>query len=174
MKTKLEFIFENSPPWLYFGAGETERNNWIPSYFYSKDDLNTCVRSLRGRKMQTTRSLMDEISAALQFFSGFGENWHALEDCLECMPEWLPTSAYILIIEEAELVLISESDHEKWALLKTFDIAGNSLAVPITNNGHFDREPMPLHVLMHFSKPESSPMRKFMELCDKHGIKYRV
>jgi len=53
---------------------------WIPAVFYSAGDSQTAVRVLRGKKMRTTPRLMDELGAALQFFYGFGENWHALKE----------------------------------------------------------------------------------------------
>ena len=59
--------------------------------------------------MQTIQSLMDEISAAFQFFDGFGENWMALRECLEYLDEWLKADTYILVCEQAESVLSDEA-----------------------------------------------------------------
>jgi hypothetical protein len=44
------------------------------------DSLRVAVRFLRGRKMTTTASLLDEFSAALQFPYYFGGNWDAFDE----------------------------------------------------------------------------------------------
>jgi hypothetical protein len=36
---------------------------------------------VRGRKMRTRNALYDELGAALQFPSYFGENWNAVHEC---------------------------------------------------------------------------------------------
>ena len=98
--TKLQYIFEISGPWITVGMGELERKKWIPSFYFSRPEANMCVRKLRGQKMRTKQSLMDEFAAALQFFEGFGENWDALGECLEYMDEWLPADVYLLVVEQ--------------------------------------------------------------------------
>ena len=105
MKTTLDYLFSVEPPWIYVGSGEPERRKWNPSDFYSREGTNACVRRLRGKKMRTKGGLMDEFAASLQFFDGFGENWHALSECLAYLDEWLPADAYILVVEGAEEVL---------------------------------------------------------------------
>jgi len=50
------------------------------------------VRLVRGAKMRTTARLFDEISAAFQFPCYFGENWDALDECLNDI-DWLPGDA---------------------------------------------------------------------------------
>jgi hypothetical protein len=59
--------------------------------------------------MRKKQTLMDEFGAALQFFEGFGENWDALEECLGYLDEWMPASAYVLVIERAESLLADET-----------------------------------------------------------------
>ena len=48
--------------------------------------------------MRRLPDLMNEFGAALQFFDGFGENWHALKECLSYLDEWLPATAYVLVV----------------------------------------------------------------------------
>lgn len=62
------------------------------------------VRVLRGDKMTTDPKLFDEIAAALQFPSYFGENWNALRDCLGDL-EWLPAERYVLVVTEVDAML---------------------------------------------------------------------
>lgn len=102
--------------------------------------------------MRTTQALMNEFGAALQFFEGFGENWYALEECLEYLNEWLPADAYVLVVENAEELLQEEQPNQMSALLKTLHEAGESWAKPITDNDRFNRRAIPFHVLLHVSE----------------------
>ena len=80
MTTRFNHIFEALPPWISVGPGEPERLGWQHDYFYSRPDTKCWVRRLRGWKMKSKQALMDEISAACQFFDGFGENWWEVQD----------------------------------------------------------------------------------------------
>src|SRR5437879_2485828 len=62
------------------------------------------VRVLRGQKMSTPAGLFDEFAAALQFPYYFGENWNAFDECINDL-EWLRSSAYLLIIVNADQLL---------------------------------------------------------------------
>jgi RNAse (barnase) inhibitor barstar len=60
--------------------------------------------------MRTVNSLFDEIAASFQFPWYFGENWDALDECLNDLA-WLPARSYLLGIMDASQVL-SEEEHE--------------------------------------------------------------
>ena len=61
MNTQLDYLFSVTPPWIYVGQGELEPTKWVPSHFYSRQNLNVCVRRLRGNKMRTTKKLTSEL-----------------------------------------------------------------------------------------------------------------
>jgi len=150
-RTSLEYLFQVNPPWIYVGPGEPERAAWNPSHFYSREGLSVCVRRLRGQKMRNTEALMNEFAAALQFFDGFGENWYALEECLDYLDEWLPADAYVLVVESAEELLQESGIGELVSLLKVLDAAGEFWAKPIADGDRFDRPAVPFHVLLNLS-----------------------
>jgi hypothetical protein len=75
------------------------------------------VRRIRGHKARSTAALFDEMAAALQFPSYFGENWNALDECLNDL-EWLPGDAYVLCFERAPELLSLESLAEFESLLQ--------------------------------------------------------
>lgn len=150
-RTTLDYLFRVEPPWIYLGPGEPERKAWNASHFYSGAGLSVCVRHLRGQKMRNTETLMNEFAAALQFFGGFGENWHALEECLGYLDEWLPANAYVLVVERAEEVLQEESLGEKISLLRALHATGEFLAKPIADGDRFDRPAVPFHVLLNLT-----------------------
>lgn len=149
--TARDFLWATNGPWVYVGHGERDRERWIPSAFYAKPGLNgVCVRTLRGWKMRSYEALMDEFGAALQFFGGFGENWPALSDCLRSMDDWLPASAYVLVVERAEEVLVDDPlDLE--AFLRTLHVAGESWSEPVDSPAVYARPPIPFHVLLNVS-----------------------
>lgn len=149
--TTLDILFRVEPPWIHVGPGEDERVKWNPSHFYSRSGIDVCVRRLRGQKMRSVEALMNEFGAAFQLFEGFGENWYALEDCLECLDEWLPADAYVLVIERAEEVLQEEEPSQMAALLKTLNGAGEFWSKRVEGTGRFDRDAIPFHVLMNVS-----------------------
>lgn len=59
--------------------------------------------ALRGKRMRTTIAVMGETAAALQFPYYFGENWPAMDECLNDL-EWLPPGPLMLLVTDAQLV----------------------------------------------------------------------
>lgn len=151
-RTELEFLFSTEPPWLSVGFDEPGRKHWIPSHFYSREGRSVCVRRLRGNKMRTTSALMNEFASAFQFFDGFGENWHALEECLCYLDEWLSAQAYVLVVDSAECLLTEDSDESLGALLKTLHLCGEWWSRPVVDNPPYDRVAVPFHVLFNVDK----------------------
>ncbi len=174
MNTQLDYLFSVTPPWIYVGQGEPERTKWVPSHFYSRQNLNVCVRRLRGNKMRTTQELMSELGAALQFFDGFGENWLALEECLEYLDEWMPSQAYVLVVERAEEVLSEEQPDQMIAFLKTLHDAGEWWSRPIIDNEWFNRAAVPFHVLLNTSQIASLPMDRISQAAQEAGVPIRL
>jgi len=173
MNTTLDYLFRVESPWIYVGVGETERMKVVSSYFYSRADVDVCVRRLRGKKMRTVPALMDEFGASLQFFEGFGENWYALQECLEYLDEWLPAAAYILVVENAEELLLDEQPDQMAALLKTLQHTGEWWSTPITDNDRFDRDMLPFHVLLHVSENDSAAIERIVRIAADANVPVR-
>ena len=174
MNTKLDYLFRVESPWIYVGLGEPERKNWFPSHFYSRSGINVCTRRLRGKKMRSTKALMSEFGATLQFFDGFGENWYALRECLECLDEWLPADAYVLVVENAEELLQEERPNQMSALLKTLHETGETWAKPIADNDRFDRREIPFHILMHVSDSEPLAAERIINSARETNVPVRI
>lgn len=172
-RTALDFLWSSSPPWIYVGFGEAARTDWTPSHFYSCDELDVCVRRLRGWKMRTVGDLMNEIGAALQLFDGFGENWYALEESLCCMDEWLPADAYVLVVEGAEDVLSGDVEQLR-AMLTTFNAAGEFWSRPVDGPERFQRGPAPFHLLLNMSSGHPEAVLSITKAAATAGIKVRA
>ena len=55
-------------------------------------------------------SLMEALSAAFSFPSGFGRNWDALYDCLTSLPDERPGAGCVLLLAEAGFLLADEPE----------------------------------------------------------------
>lgn len=172
--TKLDYLFRTGSPVISLGIGEKGREKWNPSHFYSSAGTEVCVRRLRGNKMRTTQALMDEFGAALQLFEGFGENWHALEECLSYLDEWLPADAYVLVVERAEELLVDDKSADLAALLKTLDAAGSFWSKPVSGS-RFERDAVPFHVLLNLSNSDASmtSMERISNAAGEAGVVLR-
>jgi RNAse (barnase) inhibitor barstar len=73
------------------------------------DPGGIAVRVIRGWKCRTADAMHDEIAAALQFPAYYGENWHALHDCLLDLA-WLPADAYLLHLSRVQDVLPEDAE----------------------------------------------------------------
>lgn len=135
-----------------------EEKGSIPAFLYARPEASPVIRVLRGKKMRTRQAVMDEFGATLQFFEEFGENWHALRECLFYMDEWLPGNAYILVITHPE-ELLSEATEELTWLLKVIREAGEWWQTPITDNGRFNRPAIPFHVVLQCQESDLAQVR---------------
>lgn len=135
---------ENNRQWQHLSRfiqlsdiqNETEAQT--PNALFGNPPPGTIIRRLRGGKMRSLQGLMDEFGAALQFFEEFGENWHALKECLFYLDEWLPADQYILLIPSSHQVLVDDPSQLKW-LLTTLHEVGQWWLEPITDNEPFNR-----------------------------------
>ena len=173
MRTTLDHLFRIDAPWIYVGHGEPERTKWNAAHFYSREGINVCVRRLRGKKMRTTAGLMNEFGAALQFFDGFGENWHALGECLSYLDEWLPADCYILVVENAEELLRDENAAQMVALLQTLHEAAEWWCKPIADNDRFNRNAAPFHVLLNAENTETSVVDRICQIAAEAEVPVR-
>jgi hypothetical protein len=167
--TSLDFLWSPASPWVHVGTGEGARKAWVPSHFYARLGISVCVRRLRGWKMRNTSGLMSEIGAALQLFDGFGENWYALEEALCYLDEWLPAEAYVIVVEKAEELLLSD-DEELRALLRTFSSAGEFWSRPVDGPDHFRRGPAPFHLLLNVSEDHLEAISRITAAAHAAGV----
>jgi hypothetical protein len=99
-------LSKHGPSIHVLSVAEAEKLLQLPS-----EKTPIVVRRIRGHKAKSTATLFDEMAAALQFPSYFGENWNALDECLNDL-EWLAGDAYLLVIERAPDLLALESPAE--------------------------------------------------------------
>lgn len=120
---------------------------------------DSVIRKVRAWKCRDVRGLMSEFGAAFQFFEGFGENWHGLEECLSYLDEWLPGSGYVVAVERAEELLADEPDELRWFVAVMEDVA-NWWANPVVDNERFNRPPRAFQVVLEISRDEEDFARR--------------
>lgn len=144
-------IFSTDSPWLHVGLDLAAQANMDPHAFYAREGVAVCVRRLRGHKMRTFDGLMNEFGAALQFFSGFGDNWPALDEMLCHLDEWMPADAYVLVVENAVDVLSSEVAADLLTWLRVMQQAGAYWSRPLLGKSRFTRDAVPFNTVLCFS-----------------------
>jgi hypothetical protein len=154
-----KLLYQPDPPWILLHALSEGEQKWLPSYLYAMEGYSPIVRVLRGKKMRTRQGLMDEFGATLQFFEGFGENWHALKDCLSYLDEWMSGEAYILVITRPHEVLVEEPEELRW-LVVTLNEVGEWWSRPITDNDRFNRSAIPFHAVLQCEEGEVASVKQ--------------
>lgn len=169
-RTAFPQLYAVEPPWTYLDLQEPEDDEWLPKARYGRGSANDVLRVLRGKKMKTLQNLMNEFGAALQLFDGFGENWHALGECLSYLDEWMPASSYLLIISHPTEILIEEPDQITW-LFRTLEEAGQWWSKPIRDNGRFNRGSVPFHTVLRVSPEDTDEaLSRFPDIPRLTGV----
>lgn len=139
------------PPWLLLRNSSAKAAQASLEYRYPfAEGKSVLMRKLRGHYMRSLSALMKEFGAALQFFDGFGNNWHALKECLSDMEESPPAEHFVLVITNANELLIEADFEQMHWLIQVLHEVGESWARPITGNPPFDRPAKPFHTVLEF------------------------
>lgn len=133
------------PPWSLScrcSAGEASEFAW------NLARAGLTVKVLRGKKMRDEQGLFDEFGAALQFPDYFGENWPATEECLSDLA-WLPVrSGYVLVVVDADEVLLDTHDDQLAVLVRILNRVAERWSNPIALGEPWDRSAVPFHVVL--------------------------
>ncbi len=139
----LDFLHVAAPPFFHLAQGNPasllERLGPLAS------EPHASLRHLRGTKMRTLQALFDETSAALQFPSYFGENWDALDECLNDL-DWLPVGPCTLLLLETQHVLDRAEPADRVALAEILKATAEAW------NGS-----RPFHVILHRGEDSHLP-----------------
>lgn len=166
------FLETVGSPYGFVKVDDEEEVKWMPHFLYRLEGRTTYVKKLRGFKMNTKVDLMNEFGAALQFFDGFGENWHALKDCLRSLEESDKSDSYLIIISDSQKVLLNESPEALHWLITTIVEVGEYWSEAISDGDIFDRPPRPFKVL--FRVPSQDDLRLFSARVGDDMAKIKV
>jgi len=124
MEAKKMDLYRATPPWVVLRPATEEDAKWNPTHLYGREGTRVEVKELRGQRMRSRSGLMGEFAAALQFFDGFGGNWHALKECLCYLDEWMPADAYVLLVTSCHELLVDGDQAALEWLIVTLQEAG--------------------------------------------------
>jgi barstar (barnase inhibitor) len=116
-----------------------------PWDLYSELYARVCADSVerilfvRGWKMSTKQSLMDECAAALQFPPLRAENWDAFSEDIFSL-EWICKSRKILLILETEKVLQHADDRDRLIFFRVLLDAPAEHAAESSNDANLKSE----------------------------------
>lgn len=99
-----EFLLETEEPHVHVIAGSAEDMCVAVMGMEGLREQGLETRWLRASKMRTANALFDEVAAALQFPPYFGDNWDALDECLNDL-DWLEGDSAALFILDADQLL---------------------------------------------------------------------
>ncbi|MHC1710581.1 MAG: barstar family protein [Solidesulfovibrio sp.] len=119
-----------------------------------RKDKNRCVAIMRGSRMRSWESFVNEIAAALQFPWYFGENWPALDECINDL-SWLHADAYVLVVTNSEFVLSNENEDIRHAFGRLLVETCEEWSIPADEGQWFARSGKPFHVILHFNDIEA-------------------
>jgi hypothetical protein len=153
---KVNPLLHPKEPWLHvLVANESEACDRIRS-LQNSSSSKVVARLIRGLKAKTTGALFDEFAAALQFPCYFGENWDALNDCLNDL-EWLPGDSYVLCITNSNHALEGESPESLRVLLDLLAYSGAEWAKAKT--GGRPRAAKAFHVILQCTQTDEPALR---------------
>jgi RNAse (barnase) inhibitor barstar len=159
------YLSTNVPPVIFMH--ENEANNFV--YELQCAPGRGAVRVIRGWKCPNYDALHNEVAAALQFPGYYGENWDAMDECINDLA-WMPAQWYLIHVNGVELVL-PEDEKNFNIFLKVLHRAGLDFAHP-ESRGVADVEvalSKPFNTIISGSEEGLLRARKALDLHDASG-----
>jgi len=145
-----DFAFAAQSPWLLrLTSSIPDATNWLRSV--QRQSPAFVTRHVRGRKMRTVEGLYAEFAAAMQFPYYFGENGAAFDECMTDL-EWLPAAGYLVLVLEAECLLVDERPEQLRLFLEAFRFICGEWATPIAVGEYWDRPAKAFHFVFQCSE----------------------
>lgn len=107
--------------------------------------------TLDGSICASLNDFYGAISAALKFPAYFGNNLHALQDCLADL-SWIepPPDAVLILVQKADSFLCNESEGRVDAVLTHMMLAAEEWSQPVKLGEWWDRDAVPFHTVFCF------------------------
>jgi hypothetical protein len=156
-------IQSREPPFFHVLVGDLKDLANYHARLRLKAESGVVMRLLRGEDMSDSRLFFVEIAAALQFPLYFGKNINALAECLGDLDDWLPASAYVLVISQAMSVLKEEAGEDFVAFFRLLADVSKEWAVGTLPGANWERKPTPFHVVLHANAEEANSLVRILE-----------
>lgn len=137
------------PPWVFLLNTQKNTFDEMLIRFRKEEARRNIGVLLRGGKMQNIPDLLKEIAASLQFPSYFGENWNALQECINDL-SWLPGDNYFIGINDIHELLIEETAADLKAFLKLMDDTAKTWGKDLDLGEAWGRPAKPFHIVLQY------------------------
>jgi RNAse (barnase) inhibitor barstar len=160
-ESALRLLGSHLSPWFIGLTGEREEaDGW--SWRLGQEGI--IARVVRGKKMTHREGLFNEIAAALQFPSYFGENWDAFQECVSDLG-WLPPEPVVLIVTDALAMLDSEPIDALRIFTEILQYAAELQTQPLRFGDAFRFARQPLHIAFQATTEEMPLLRARLGLA---------
>ena len=151
------YVTVKDQPFIYMGL--LEADNFI--YDLQRESHDGVIRTIRGHKCANLRDLHNEVAAALQFPGYYGENWDAMNECLNDL-EWLPGSWYLLHLCRPEAVLADDDDDFR-IFMSILLNASRTWANPSLKGFSSERPSKPFNIIVSGDETDVSRSRRTVD-----------
>jgi hypothetical protein len=79
------------------------------------------------------------------------------------LDDWLPASAYVLVISQTMSVLKEESGEDFVAFFRLLADVSKEWAVGTLPGANWERKPTPFHVVLHANEDEANSLLRILE-----------
>jgi hypothetical protein len=148
--SRMDRLLLAEKPWALTYSGSAEDAYELA---WSLQRGGSPARVLRGSKMTTLDGFFSEVGAALQLPAYFGENWPALDECLNDL-SWLPGPAHVLIVTDGNMLFRDDEFDSLPTFLRLAESAGEAWAVPTDMGQPWGHGSVPFHVVFQVPKAE--------------------
>lgn len=139
-------------PYVLMTTGDLQRFDFSISEL--RKEKNRYVAIMRGSRMRSWENFINEVATALQFPWYYGENWPALDECINDL-SWLHSDAYVMVVTNSEFILISENEDIRHAFGRLLVGTCEEWSMPADEGEWFGRPGKPFHVILHFGDMEA-------------------
>jgi hypothetical protein len=140
------FLSLNRP----FIVATTQSVDSFDNYVYAlRANKELFVTIMRGVRMGTFEELNNEVAASLQVPWYFGNNWHAIRDCITDL-DWLGRKAFVVSITSCEKILSNETMEDRIAFGELLVDASEAWSRTDNEYEKWLRPAQPFHILLHF------------------------
>lgn len=160
-------LFQLNKPYFHITFSEKDESNHVFSHIKSIIDRDIVLRKIDGNNCSTIDTLFDEFSKVFEFPDYFGNNWPALNECLNDL-DWLPGKAYLLFIHDTDKIT-ETSDASFNTLVKLLERSVNEWTEG-RNYDNFPTPPTPFHVVFQCSNEKKNQIKLRLKMTGLKNI----
>jgi RNAse (barnase) inhibitor barstar len=143
-------LFLRQAPWFHIAVTTPSDITNFGWSLANGSSFNVAVRFLRGKKISSLDHMHREFGAALQFPWYYGENWAALDECINDL-DWIRAEVYILVVTDAQEILAKESREQFCSLINLLGEAAREWNSPPDDEC---RQPVPFHIILQCTETD--------------------